>query len=254
MQQRAVPAPGGRAHLDRCEHAHPSDPAQPLGDLAVDLEAVVGVPSADPLERLAAHREVRSPHVRSAGIVAVEPVESRHEHLGDQPALPVRAIEHHVAAHGYDPVLIAAHEARNPVRRDDGVGVGESDDLAARRAEPADQRPAVIAARLVDDVHAAAPGHVGGAVGAGVVDDGDLDLPRVVLREQGIQATGEQALLVVGRNDDRDVDARRPSLPRARPGRGHTRGARGAQDASTRSAGCPGDSPRNSTHAFLMQG
>src|SRR5262249_21906761 len=73
----------------------------------------------------------------------------------------------------------------------------------------APQGPAVAALGLLDHAHALLARDLSGGVGAGVVDDDDLDLAGVVLRQERVEARGQELFFVVRGNDD--GDARRPA-------------------------------------------
>ena len=98
------------------------------------------------------------------------------------------------------------------VRRDDVVGVGEGQQLAARVPDPlvaGGPQPVVVG------VHDADPGVAAGvlvrdrarAVGGAVVDDHDLEVP-VALRQDAVERLGQVGRDVVHRHDH--ADQRRP--------------------------------------------
>src|SRR5262249_34856497 len=86
---------------------------------------------------------------------------------------------------------------------------------------------------LVDDRDAGPPRQRRCGVGAGVVNDDDLDRTGIVLRQQRVETARKEHLLVVGGNDDRDSEAQgKPEVL----GRGltFTNEARRANDGSQR--------------------
>jgi hypothetical protein len=104
-------------------------------------------------------------------------------------------------------LLEHGHLAGELVERPGVVAVEQGDQLAAGLAEGAIHRADEAAVLLMDDPHARLGPeprveHPAGAVGRAVVDHHDLDeLARIVLAQRAVDRGGDEALMVVGRDD-----------------------------------------------------
>ena len=99
-------------------------------------------------------------------------------------------------------------DLRDPAGGEAGVGVDVGDELTGCCGKACLPCEGEAFAGLVHDSYAGiAKGNLARAVGAGVVDDDDLDViaEALGLGEDGLQASGEVGLLVVGRDDEAEA-------------------------------------------------
>ena len=185
---------------------------EPVAVLEVGLDAVGGIERPRVVER--APRHERALEVDGIALEEVDDGErtagAPAEVAGRHEVRPRGVVDLHpppVAEDGVERRVLAQEGSRpgEAVRHRHVVGVVEGDPLAGRAREAEVPRARETAVSALDDGHAAGvcAEHPRRVVGRAVVDDDDLEV-LLGLREDAVEAFGEPAAAVVGRDDDRD--------------------------------------------------